>query len=504
MASMPPSDPPPSASEPPDPVVEPPGDPAPSAPEPLEPVAPPSDPSPLAPEPDAASPEVPDGDDTSLQDLLDAGHRLSVSQALLLGLEAARALMRRHREGSAHGSVKAFNLMFDADGRVRLADPDSARPPGASPEAETARDPADDIRDLGLVIRQAVTGAETAALDETPGDEALGPLRDVVAKAVSPNPEDRPGAADLVRDLIRTAEVLPRPDPFPLIESDPADPDHDPEQVPSEPLLGSAPARSEPLLDPAPDLPEDVPDLVAPMPPEYVPDPVTGTPEPLPDSAPDSPEPLPDSGPGSTPEPDLDSPPPAYDPVPIMAPPAPRPAIPLDDAPRRRWPGILLAVTVVAAAGYGAVFVWRSTVTEIDAVPDFEGRDRADAVAEVLALGWTPEVIQVRQPGADPEEVVRTEPEAGAELAPGWPLRLFVSLGEPLVAVPDVAGLSPEAAAVALEDSGFAVSGEIPVPHSAHPPGTVVGVDLRSWVTELEPGAEIGLLVSTGPADSAG
>lgn len=433
---------------------------------------PPSDPPPSAPEPDAASPEVSDGDDTSLQDLLDAGHRLSVSQALLLGLEAARALMRRHREGSAHGSVQALNLVFDADGRVRLADPDSARPPGASPEAETARDPADpadDIRDLGLVIRLAVTGAETAALDETPGDEALGPLRDVVAKAVSSSPEDRPGAADLVRDLIRTAEVLPRPDPFPLIESDSADP------------------------DPAPDPPEQVPDSVEPVPLEHVFDPVA-----------DPPEPLPDPDPGSTPEPDLDSPPPAYDPAPIMAPPAPRPAVPLDDAPRRRWPGILLAVAVVAAAGYGAVFVWRSTVTELDAVPDFEGRDRADAVAEVLALGWTPEVIQVRQPGADPEEVVRTEPEPGAELAPSRPLRLFVSLGEPLVAVPDVAGLSPEGASAVLEDSGFAVSGEIPVPDAAHPPGTVVGTDLRSWVTELEPGAEIGLLVSTGPADSAG
>ena len=436
------------------------------------------------PEPDAASPEVPDGADTSLQDLLDAGHRLSVSQALLLGLEAARALMRRHREGLAHGSVEAFNLVFDADSRVRLADPDSVRPPGASPEAETAPDPADDIRDLGLVIRLAVTGAETAALDEAPGDEALGPLREVVAKAVSPSPEDRPGAADLVRDLIRTAEVLPRPDPFPLIEPDPADPDP----------------------EPAPDLPEHGPDLVAPMPPEYVPDPVTGTPEPLPDSTADPPEPLPDSapGPGSTPELDLDSPPPAYDPVPIMAPPAPRPAVPLDDAPRRRWPGILLAVAVVAAAGYGAVFAWRFTVTELGVVPDFEGRDRADAVAEVTDLGWTPEVIQVRQPGADPEEVVRTEPEAGAELAPGRPLRLFVSLGEPLVAVPDVAGLSPEGAAAVLEDFGFAVSGEIPVPDAAHPPGTVVGADLRSWVTELEPGAEIGLLVSTGPADSAG
>ena len=469
MASTPPSDPPPSVPEPPDPVVAPPGGLAPSA-------------------PGAASPEAPGGsDDTSLQDLLDAGLRLSASQALLLGLEAARALMRLHREGLAHGSVEAFNLVFDADGRVRLVDPDPVRLPGASSESETPPDPAvpaDDIRDLGLVLRQAVTGIETAALDETPDDEALGPLRDVVAKAVSPSPEDRPGAADLVRDLIRTAEVLPRPEPFPRIASDLADPD----PVVPMPLAEALAAEAARDHDPAD--PDPTPDLL-----EYVPDPVAGTPEPLPDLPP---------APGSTPEPDLDSPPPASDPSPIMAPPAPRPAVPLDDAPRRRWPGTLLAVAVVVAAGYGSLFAWRSTVTELEAVPDFEGRDRADAIAEATALGWVPEVIQVRQPGADPEAVVRTEPEAGAELAPGWPLRLFVSLGEPLVPVPDVTGLSPEAATAALEASGFAVSGEIPVPDTDHPPGTVVGTDLRSWVTELESGAEIGLLVSTAPADPAG
>lgn len=379
---------------------------------------PPSDPVP------GADP-APRDDAGRLQDLLDSGRRLSVSQALLVGLEAGRALMRLHRGGSAHGGVEAANLIFDAEGRVRLADPDPAPPqPDEQPEAaadpaDTA-DPRDDIRDLGLVISQAVAGPEASA-----DDEALGPLQEVVARAVSPRPEDRPGAADLVRDLVRAAEVLPRPEPFILIES----------------------ALSDSM-------------------------------------------------------PDADSPPDAFDPAPVMAPPAPRPAVPLDDAPRRRWPGILLAVAVVAAAGYGAVFAWRSTVTELDAIPDLVGRDRAEAIAEATALGWAPEVVQVRRPGTDPEEVVRTEPEAGAELAPGQSLRLFVSLGEPLVPVPDVAGLSPEQAEAALAASGFVVSGEVPVPDAVHPPGTVVGVDLRSWVTELEPGAEIGLLVSTGPTAS--
>ena len=377
---------------------------------------PPSDPAP------GADP-APRDDAGRLQDLLDSGCRLSVSQALLIGLEAGRALMRLHRGGSAHGGVEAANLIFDTEDRVRLADPDPTPQPDDQPEAAADHaDPRDDIRDLGLVISQAVAGPEASA-----DDEALGPLQEVVARAVSPRPEDRPGAADLVRDLIRAAEVLPRPEPFLLIESA------------------------------------------------------------LSDSTPDA-----------------DSPPPAFDPAPVMAPPAPRPAVPLDDAPKRRWPGILLAVAVVAAAGYGAVFAWRSTVTELDAVPDLVGRDRADAIAEATALGWAPEVVQVRQPGTDPEEVVRTEPEAGAELSPGRSLRLFISLGEPLAPVPDVVGLSPEQAEAALAASGFVVSGEVPVPDAVHPPGTVVGADLRSWVTELEPGAEIGLLVSTGPAASAG
>ena len=200
------------------------------------------------------------------------------------------------------------------------------------------------------------------------------------------------------------------------------------------------------------------------------------------------------------PEPVPAAPPGDLDRAPVMAPAGPRPAVPLDDAPRRRWPGMLLAVAVAAATGYGAVLVWQSTVTELDAVPDLEGRDRVEAIAEATALGWTPEVIQVRRLGTEPGEVVETEPEAGTELESGQPLRLFVSLGPPLVPVPDVVGLPTAAAEAQLEGSGLAVSSEVSVPDDTYPPGTVVGTDLPSWITELEPGTEIGLFVSAVPA----
>ncbi|MDD9372142.1 MAG: protein kinase, partial [Acidimicrobiales bacterium] len=58
----------------------------------------------------------------SLRALLDAGQRLSASQALVIGLEAARALDYAHRQGFVHRDIKPANLLFGADGRLHIAD----------------------------------------------------------------------------------------------------------------------------------------------------------------------------------------------------------------------------------------------------------------------------------------------------------------------------------------------------------------------------------------------
>ncbi|MGZ0228818.1 MAG: protein kinase domain-containing protein, partial [Acidimicrobiales bacterium] len=58
----------------------------------------------------------------SLRSMLDNGERLSPSQALVIGLEAARALDHAHRRGLVHRDIKPDNLLFDEDGRVRIAD----------------------------------------------------------------------------------------------------------------------------------------------------------------------------------------------------------------------------------------------------------------------------------------------------------------------------------------------------------------------------------------------
>ncbi|MER3453248.1 MAG: serine/threonine protein kinase, partial [Acidimicrobiia bacterium] len=58
----------------------------------------------------------------SLRALLDRGVLLSPSQALLVGLEAARGLAYAHRRGLVHRDVKPANLLFDEEGRLRVAD----------------------------------------------------------------------------------------------------------------------------------------------------------------------------------------------------------------------------------------------------------------------------------------------------------------------------------------------------------------------------------------------
>ena len=54
--------------------------------------------------------------------LLDRGVRLTPSQALLVGLEATRALDYAHRRGFVHRDIKPANLLFGEDGRLRIAD----------------------------------------------------------------------------------------------------------------------------------------------------------------------------------------------------------------------------------------------------------------------------------------------------------------------------------------------------------------------------------------------
>ncbi len=184
----------------------------------------------------------------SLRDLLDRGVRLTHSQAAQLGTEVAQGLAYAHVRGLVHRDIKPANLLFDEEGRVRVADFGVARalaeaawtePAGAmvgtaryiSPEAAEGKhvDGRADVYSLALVLYEAVTGTVPFVTDTTmgtlaarigqplPHDPLLGPLDDVLARAAAPDVSARLDAAGLSARLGALASALPTPQPLPLV-----------------------------------------------------------------------------------------------------------------------------------------------------------------------------------------------------------------------------------------------------------------------------------------------
>jgi len=113
----------------------------------------------------------------SLREILDSGPPLTISQALLVGLEASQGLAHAHDEGFVHRDIKPANLLFNSAGRLSVADFGIARavaeaswtePEGAligtaryaAPEQALGRgvDGRADVYALALTLIEAVTG----------------------------------------------------------------------------------------------------------------------------------------------------------------------------------------------------------------------------------------------------------------------------------------------------------------------------------------------------------
>jgi serine/threonine-protein kinase len=183
----------------------------------------------------------------SLRAMLDAGAPLSLSQTLLVGLEAARGLEYAHRRGFVHRDIKPANLLFDEDARLRIADFGLARalaeaawtePMGAvlgtaryaSPEQARGEtlDGRSDVYSLALVMVEAATGTVPFSADTTigtlmarihqplPVPDELGALAQPLRWAGDPDPTKRPDAAEFGAALMGAASSFDRPAPLAL------------------------------------------------------------------------------------------------------------------------------------------------------------------------------------------------------------------------------------------------------------------------------------------------
>jgi serine/threonine-protein kinase len=186
----------------------------------------------------------------SLRDLLDRKVRLTHAQAARLGREVADGLAYAHARGLVHRDIKPANLLFDEEGRVRIADFGVARalaeaawtePAGAmigtaryaSPEQAEGR-PVNgraDVYSLALVLYETLSGVVPFSSDTTvatlmarvgaplPSHPALGPLEPVLARAAFPDHSRRLDAQGLSSALVALSSTLPEPEPLPVIPS---------------------------------------------------------------------------------------------------------------------------------------------------------------------------------------------------------------------------------------------------------------------------------------------
>lgn len=400
----------------------------------------------------------------SLAAVLRAERLLTPSQALMVGLEAARALVNIHRGGRAHLGLVPSSILFDSSARPYISDlglaaalaaaaqqpteladtdspdteaaaasdsPEDSNEQHSAPASYSPSEQSQDIYDLALVLCESVTGARDLTVDLGSSDPvpvtALGPLQAVLERATAADPAERLTASELASELLRVAPLLPRPDPLPLAIS----------KVP----------------------PADA-----------------------------------DAGPATRTE--------AFEPVgPTVS---KRSAIPHDDAPRRRWPGLVLAVVLVLGGAGAGVWAWASSGSD-STVPELQGQTRGAIAAAAADSGWEVNEILVRAPNTERGAVVGIEPAAGVKLSEGDTLDVFVSLGEPLIVVSNLDrglyGMTVDDATDELEDVGLDVAGETLANDDVVPAGNVMGLDVADGVHELKVGSDVVLLVSEGPAD---
>ena len=397
---------------------------------------------------------------------LDRGRTLSPSQALMVGLEACKALDVVHRHGLVHGDIRPSTLVFGDEGRLRITDVGLANVVGealwtdrahvsnalamyAAPElAESGRrGPRGDVYSLCLTMLESMSGTVPFAGDSTvatlsnridrlmPVSADLGPLAAVLERAGRPLPDDRYSAAEFGRALVQAAERLPRPAPI---------------NLPNLGLFGDASGAIA-----RPSLPPPVPAVGPPQQTELVTTEYVPTNEEMTTTR---------SQPAS-------------------------PAAVVDEPPRRRrwiaWMVPLLLV-LAAAAGGVAYFVTRDQ-TQTHLVPSLAGLTEAEALNQVSGFDWETVVTREASDTVASGIVIRTQPGESVALDEGQQFQIVVSTGAAPRPLPDLVGLTLEQATASLEQLDLVLQQSDPVFDETIPAGIVV-----SWMVPDQPGLQAG------------
>jgi serine/threonine-protein kinase len=163
------------------------------------------------------------------------------------------------------------------------------------------------------------------------------------------------------------------------------------------------------------------------------------------------------------------------------------------------WGGI--SVTAVIIIG---VMVWVLSLTQTDIgsslaidVPDVQNQTWEDGSARLISDKLVPEQVLESSDTIAEGTILRTVPEAGESVSPQAHVQVFVSSGPKKVAVPQLVGLTEEAARAKLAEIGFEV-GEVTTSHSPNIAAGVVMQTTPAAPDEAALGTKINIQISDG------
>ncbi|NNN21198.1 MAG: PASTA domain-containing protein [Acidimicrobiales bacterium] len=429
----------------------------------------------------------------TLRTLLDGGETLTESQALFVGIQAARGLAFAHSRGLVHRDIKPANLLFDRRGGLVIADFGLARalaeaawtePIGtvlgtaryASPEQAEAKalTGKSDIYSLALVLYESIVGDSPFQADTTiamlaarkdarlPSNPKLGALSEAIIQAGDPDPAVRLDAAGFVKSLEKAAKKLDPPERLPLMPTRSA-------LIPRL-SLGDPPTQ----ILAGGNIGTDT---------TYV-----GEVESLDQSRSLSGQNLKDTAHAATfdalaagPEWGEDGPPKAR-----------------ELHPRRKWPWLVaVVILIIAAIGFG--FLAQHYVVNSQVVPTLVGDNLSTANAVLSAQELKGHVSGYQYSSKYPKGVIISQAIAtGTRLSANTTIGYVVSKGPPPVAIPsNLIGTPSTTAESKLKSLGFQVS-----TNKAYSETLAVGlvVSQSPSTGSMQPGNNINLTVSMGPS----
>lgn len=173
---------------------------------------------------------------------------------------------------------------------------------------------------------------------------------------------------------------------------------------------------------------------------------------------------------------------------------------------KKKWPIILVSVFMfLIVTGILAITVFPDFLEPKDVqVPDVSGKEVEDAVAELIAAGFTVrDTKQISDPDVEEGLVVKTDPKAGRTVKEGTAIDIYESSGKEKFELADYQGRQYDDVVRLLESKNFKSIEKNEETNDSEPAGTILDQNLSEGDLVVPEETELIFTVSKGPAPIA-